>query len=203
MSADDVYFWANWILVAALLIGVAATYAIVVSGNIRDKVLKQDLATQGMIASQANERAAILEKEAADAKLEQERLKAQLAWRTLSPDAAVGLERSLAVKPGSVNIEYVSGDPEALAFAIQLANIFGKAKWKVAMNGLTYSGVVIFGLWIPDPPTPEKTLIRDAFIAIGGAFNTKTLPLAGMTISMGGAIPNAPIVFVGSKAPPQ
>jgi hypothetical protein len=35
MSADDVSWWANWILVGALLVGVAATYAIVVSGNIK------------------------------------------------------------------------------------------------------------------------------------------------------------------------
>src|SRR6266508_4138858 len=60
VSADDVFFWANWILVAALIIGVLATYAIVVSGIVRDKTLKLEL-------SGANERAANAELRAAEA----------------------------------------------------------------------------------------------------------------------------------------
>ncbi len=43
MSADDVFFWGNWVLVGALIVGVLATYAIVVSGNIRDVELKRGL----------------------------------------------------------------------------------------------------------------------------------------------------------------
>ena len=43
MSADDVSWWANWILVGALMVGVAATYAIVVSGNIKEANLKREL----------------------------------------------------------------------------------------------------------------------------------------------------------------
>ena len=43
MSAEDVSWWANWILVGALLVGVAATYAIVVSGNIKEANLKREL----------------------------------------------------------------------------------------------------------------------------------------------------------------
>jgi hypothetical protein len=92
MSADAIYYWANWVLVGALLLGVAATYAIVTSGNIRDSALKQELAAQGAVVAQANERAASLEKEAAEAKLKQEELIADnLALQTVLLPRHVGL----------------------------------------------------------------------------------------------------------------
>lgn len=53
MSADDIYTWANWILVGALVVGVLATYAIVVSGNIRDAALKRELAAQSARTAEA------------------------------------------------------------------------------------------------------------------------------------------------------
>jgi hypothetical protein len=43
MSADSVNFWANWFLVAALVIGVVSTYLVVVSGNAKEANLKSEL----------------------------------------------------------------------------------------------------------------------------------------------------------------
>ena len=45
--AEAVSWWANWILVGALVVGVLATYAVVVSGNIRDSNLKRELTASG------------------------------------------------------------------------------------------------------------------------------------------------------------
>ncbi|MFP3866815.1 MAG: hypothetical protein ACLFUU_01460 [Desulfobacteraceae bacterium] len=53
MSADAVYFWANWVLIGALILGIVATYAIVVSGNIRDTALKRELAAQSARTAEA------------------------------------------------------------------------------------------------------------------------------------------------------
>lgn len=53
MSADDIFTWANWILVGALVVGVLATYAIVVSGNTRDAALKRELAAQSARTAEA------------------------------------------------------------------------------------------------------------------------------------------------------
>jgi hypothetical protein len=53
MSADDIFTWANWILVGALVVGVIATYAIVVSGKIRDASLKRELAAQSARTAEA------------------------------------------------------------------------------------------------------------------------------------------------------
>jgi hypothetical protein len=43
-TAELVSWLSNWTLVAALLIGVAATYFIVVSGNIKEAALKETVA---------------------------------------------------------------------------------------------------------------------------------------------------------------
>ncbi|SRR6266702_4783899 len=87
-------------------------------------------------AAQLEERAAGLEKETADAKLQQERIKAALAWRTLTPETIAKLTENLSKNPSAVNIKYTDGDPEALFLAIQIANILGKAKWQVGMGAL-------------------------------------------------------------------
>lgn len=53
MSADDVYYYANWTLVAALVLGVISTYAIVASGNIRDSALRREVANANARAAEA------------------------------------------------------------------------------------------------------------------------------------------------------
>lgn len=60
MSADTIFSVANWTLLAALVLGVMATYAIVVSGNIKEDKLKRDLADAAKAAAEANNRAEIL-----------------------------------------------------------------------------------------------------------------------------------------------
>jgi hypothetical protein len=53
MSADDVYYYANWTLIAALVLGVISTYAIVASGNIRDSALRREVANANARAAEA------------------------------------------------------------------------------------------------------------------------------------------------------
>ena len=127
MSADGVYFWANWVLVAALVLGVAATYAIVVSGNIRDKALKLNLATQGTIVAQANERAAEAEARAAEAKLELARFRADRILDAKALDRIVA-----AVRPfgGMVfDVAFAQGEMEQAKLALQLESVLATAHW--------------------------------------------------------------------------
>ena len=53
MSADDVYNYANWVLIAALVLGMLATYAIVRSGDIRDRALRKEVANANARAAEA------------------------------------------------------------------------------------------------------------------------------------------------------
>ena len=66
MTADNVNSWANGLLVASLIFGVIATYAIVVSGNIKEKVLRQELSKANTDAEKAKFDAATASEKAAD-----------------------------------------------------------------------------------------------------------------------------------------
>jgi len=114
-------------------------------------------------AAEANERAAKLEKEASSARLETERLKAQLSWRTLSKDAADHLLTSLVKETGSVNIWYTMSDPEAEYLAIQLVNIFTLAHWNVGFASYSLSGGLIFGIKVPQSDDHGFSVISSAF----------------------------------------
>jgi len=69
MTADSVNSWANGLLVASLIFGVIATYAIVVSGNIKEKVFKRELSKTNADAEKAKADAANASSKAADANL--------------------------------------------------------------------------------------------------------------------------------------
>lgn len=150
-------------------------------------------------SSLADERSKGLALEAENAKLETERLKAQMAWRTIPHDISAKLKEILSTTPAKVNIQHVANDPEALYLAIQIANIFGEAKWEVQMLAVTMAGSLVFGIFVPDNQSPETSLIYSGFSQVQIDFSQDPLPPAGM--GFGGSIPNAPIVFIGSKKP--
>jgi cell division protein FtsL len=168
-----------------------------------DEMARLHLETAQITKEAETARAAIANAnaQAAQARLEQERLKAELAWRTLSPQVVAQLEQILSKHPGKINVQHVANDTEALYLAIQLANIFGKAKWEVQMLSVTMGGALVFGLWSPNAPSSDTAIVRDALRAVNIGFSTDTLPPQGM--AFGGTIPDAPILFVGSKPIPQ
>lgn len=195
-AAEFLSFWANWVLVGALVVGVIATYAIVVSGNIKEAALKKDL-------SDATERTAVLETEAANAKLETERIKATVSWRTISPETASSLEKVLSTKPGSVNLRYTDGDPESLFLAIQISSVLAESKWQVAPGALKIGNSLIFGFALPDGENADGKTLREAFAAAKMPFSIQ-LPQSGMMSGFNiSEIPGAPMLMVGSRAPPQ
>jgi hypothetical protein len=80
-------------------------YKLTVEGKVADA--KKEGIEAGKAAGNALVRAAELEKEAANARLETERLKQVVAWRSILPDNTSKLESALAAKPGSVNLRYM------------------------------------------------------------------------------------------------
>ena len=156
----------------------------------------------GKAANDAKLRAAELEKEAALARLETEKIKAVVAWRSISAANATKLEQFLAAKPGSVNLRYMDGDPEALFLAIQLSQILAKAGWQVAPGAVKPSNAIVFGIALPDTTAPDGDTLRKAFAAAAIAFSTDPVPPAGVSFSIA-TIQGAPMLMVGSKAPPQ
>lgn len=98
-SYDSAVFWfnvANFVLVAALVIGVLATLAIYLTGDIKEEFLKERLTDATREAGKANERAASLEKDAAVAK--EETAKANARAEEARLEAAKANERILEMK---------------------------------------------------------------------------------------------------------
>lgn len=142
----------------------------------------------------------VLEKTTVDAKLEQERLKAQLAWRTVLPDVELALKSELEKNAGAVNVRYTDGDPEALFLALQYSSIFAAAHWQVGFGGVKFQNTLAFGLFIPGPDNQQVFSLRKAFNDAKIPFDPQDLPPIGMGTVIS-TVPNAPILMVGSKKP--
>lgn len=130
MSAADVFFWANWIGVGALAIGVICACAIAVSGSMRDATLKREL-------SAASERIETLRN--ANLKLEE-----KLAPRQLSPEQQTLIAESLStlatiagVKQ-SVAVFPTSSSFESAHLADEIAATLDAAGWDINRNSVTY-----------------------------------------------------------------
>jgi len=196
----------NTVMVASLGIGAAAAVIVGVSTFVIIKLQKLEAADASAafeqyklgVASQTAE----LEKEAAVARLETEKLKEVVAWRTLPIESASELEKILAANPGSINLRYSDGDPESLYFAIQISQILSQAHWKVASGALKIP-TLVFGIALPDANGPDAETLRRAFSAAKIPYSTNPLsngPMLGFAIS---TITGAPILMVGSRTPPK
>jgi hypothetical protein len=213
MSVDAVFFWANWILIGALVLGVLATYAIVVSGNIRDRKLNLTLSERASDAAHANlkisvldvrakqleadaaaanERAARLEKEASALKLEvaeanerTAKLELRQLGRFFAPDK---FEKAIGdLKPFPVHIRFLENDDEGRGAAMFLFMCLQVAKWK-------------------DTPFPEA-VIRPVGIPgsafLGGfagsitvKFNPAFMPGKKLADAIKASTPNSDVLFL-------
>ncbi|GEM_PF-3521916 len=206
-TAVRLYNTANIFLIGALAFGVIATALVVWTGNVKEEYLRRNIADTNArteeakaASSEANARAAELEKEAANARLETERIKKAVAWRVIPPESASELEKVLSANPGSVNLRYMDGDPEALFLAIQISQILNKAKWKIAPGAVKPSNAIVFGIGLPDGSGVDAKILRDAFWAAKVPFSTNALPSAGVSFSIS-TIQGAPTLMIGSKEP--
>lgn len=154
----------------------------------------------GKAASDALVRAAELEKDAANARLETEKIKAVVAWRMIPSANAAILEKLLSHKAGSVNLRYMDGDPEALYLAIQISQILAKAHWQVAPGAIKPANTIVFGIMLP----PEVGIDADALAAALKAakieFSRGSVPAAGVSFGVH-KIDGAPTLIIGSRTP--
>jgi hypothetical protein len=112
----------NLFLIISLVAGVVSTGLIVWTGGIKDGYLQQQLATE-------HERAARLENDAAQARLELEKLKAKVGPRTLDREA---FQTALMGQPRApIEILYLKDDADSLEFAQEIENDLKQASWHV------------------------------------------------------------------------
>jgi hypothetical protein len=184
----------------------AAAQASVAGANERIAEAKADAAKAISSAAGANAKAADFERQAAQAhaeaekaRLEQEKMKAALSWRVLTDQASAAFEKALGSKPGVVNLAYTSGDNEGLFLAIQIAKIFEKLKWQFTLSGYSYPNSVVAGFWLNGNGAPDESRVSNALKAAGITPSTTALPPP--TMSLGGTLPKAPLLFIGIKSP--
>jgi hypothetical protein len=154
----------------------------------------------GKTAGNAVLRAAELEKEAATARLETEKLKAVVAWRTISQSDTTALEKVLAANPGSVNLRWQDGDPEALFLAIQISQVLGKANWQVGGGSFKPANSILFGVVLPPDSGADADTLRQALTAAHIPFSSVPISQAGASFNVS-TIAGAPFLMIGSRMP--
>ena len=204
--AEWVSWAANWTLLLALLCGLSATYAIVVSGNIKETALKRDLASATQAAAEANLKA---ETE----RLERLKLEAKLAPRSIEANDLVALGTKLkSAKDAEIDIvsyEYAGGDVVFLTLEIEDVFKIAQAKTLVfsPFPGSGWAKGIVVCLVENSPPEREALAndIISGFLTIGiaagrGPSFKEADPIAGAYSAPNGAVPRQKIrVLVGSK----
>lgn len=203
MSADDVFYWANWFLLGALVLGVVATYAIVKSGDIRDRELRIQLANSA-------ERAAGLEKEAAGLRWKLEREIQKRAPRLLNDEQKAALLAALRGKIREINM-VVQRDVESQAFALQLEIVLQEAgavlhPYQMAA-GETLAVPAGLVMYKPGGAKSEDDMKDDPLYSalkkanLFGGFTAGPF-LSPESLSMGPMLsPDQHIIYVGQKPP--
>lgn len=159
---------------------------------------------------------AIAQGETAKAIAEQERLKALVNWRSISPNSLNDLSAALSKSSGTVTLRYVATDAEAVGFAIQISKAFelanqiaGRQVWALTIDPHLYPNRLIFLLHIPDLNNESSRALQKAFSDAVIEYQPENIVeqsngsagMAGMTI---GPMPlrTEALIIVGSKLPP-
>jgi hypothetical protein len=106
-------------------------YKLTVEGKVADA--KKEGIEAGKTAADALIRAAELEKEAAEARAETERLKGQFAWRELTPDQAKKFTDAL--NPLKISVLWFGSDPEQIEYARMFSDALESAHLLAGSGG--------------------------------------------------------------------
>jgi hypothetical protein len=150
----------------------------------------------------AIERAAKLEKEAADARGRVAEIERLTAWRRISSDDRQQIADELRAIADSLDahIEYQNGDAEALSYASAIADIFNRAGVK-QVTGLPNSFIYepMFGVFLATPPEVNTSFIVSVFAKGGVVISLRKHDPLWMAPRR--PVPNVRM-FVGPRPPP-
>ena len=213
--AEFISFWSNWVLVAALIVGVAATYGIVVSGNVKETAAKSQIARLTKDTAQLSVEAESARAKIADANaraLQAEAELAKLKTPRVLPDMArsemVNVLGSFAGTPFDLGVN-PGAEPQNLM--MQIASVLDAAKWKWEKNPKAGSIIVE----IPGkPPAMIMTSFIGLALEIDGSKKAEwTIPLTSLCLELrktfpetlcnvanDGSVPtNAIHIYIGTK----
>ncbi|HHG3093077.1 TPA: hypothetical protein ACPVXD_003285 [Vibrio parahaemolyticus] len=181
-TANKINSIANWITIIGAALVLIGTIAVVWSSGVKEQFSNEKILNNKTIAEvagaeaakanaeaeKAREHAAYLSKEAEQAKLEQQRLKAQLAWRRLSRQQYQLLYDKLNGNISSkVWVTFVGTDPESTLYREDINSALLASDIKTSY----FSGYeMAVGLKIVGPPSKEKDILINAFKDAGLIF---------------------------------
>jgi hypothetical protein len=142
--------------------------AVIVLQKEADLASKEKIVILENASAKANERAALLEKEAATARLEQERLKQELAWREITKIQALKIKEIIGDFRMQITISWPSGDAESAMFAKYIGAAILTAGSEIsAFSPMVSLGTERFGVFITGSEQEECELLASSLRAIG------------------------------------
>ena len=199
--ASEVRIWAIFLAATAAIVSLAASYIqISLQAEVsaaRDEDYRrlqvesqQRITTAQAEAARAQERAAELSREAEQARLEHEQLRARLAWRRIDPEQRRQIADALRAANLKPAIFVTTSDPEAAQFRADLVETLREAgdpnpNWRMAAGGGTFAGLSVQG-----PKEQERLVIASMF------------EQAGFSMQNAGQAERLTIV-IGTKPPPN
>jgi hypothetical protein len=201
--ANAIYNTANAALILGAILVAGGTITTIWTGGIRDRFADERIsenkveslravaggASANEVAARANERAATLENEAEQARLETERLRQQMAWRRLSEGQIETSASGLAGLAIPLQMAAIANDPESMLFASDIRRALQAVGIETQIDSVIMSGAVV-GIVVKGPKD-------DNTLRVGRAFQA-----AGLYVQFQVKAGNLEIL-VGSKPPPQ
>lgn len=180
-AANSIYTISNLILVIGAVFTVAGTVGAIWSGKVREhyadlRISTNETKTANAIAdaARANERAAALDKEAAALKLELHQRTQPLVTRSLSVGQKQALKSVLGGHAFEIHLLWGGMDPEVIQYANELRSVLLDCGLLVPVTEANV--LVVSGMHIAGPDTPEFRLLRDALKSADIAFETTDHP---------------------------
>lgn len=182
--ADAIYTWSNVLLVLGATLALIGTAGVFWSGGVREKFADERISANEAETAKAKA-------ETAKALLEQEQLKATMAWRRVSHSQAQHLASVLKGARLELWLTWVGDDPEATVFRGDLDAALTAASVKTKY----FSGYArAVGLSVKGGTPKECHLLLQAFHATG-------LPL--VESDQQGMMKGELEITVGTKPPPE
>lgn len=191
--------WGSVIADSIVALGVAGELLFSKMGSARQRELQR---RSDIAVAEANERAQQAIREAADTRERSAKIEQLTAWRHVPKDTRAELVAFLRQIDVSILllVEYQNGDPEAFAYASEIANVFKEAGIQVRGGANSYVGVPVFGLHISSAAEINMAsmvkALEDAGISFGGVRD-----VSAMAMLRGDPRPNL-YIFVAPKMPP-
>lgn len=165
-AAKSIHNFANTALIVAIVTMTGATILTMWMGGIIARHTEERISMNERESAEAHERAAVLEKDAAEARLETERVKELISWRRLAPAQAAALAAHLGELEYPIHVMSVLGNLETRQYANDFERALISAGVEVKSSAGAGADFPMIGIIVLGPKEKVETLVK----ALASAF---------------------------------